>query len=251
MGKALSGLTDAIGLTDTHATDRAVEEQRRGRDISNKIMNDMYAENKTRHSPYIDQGYKSFTELVNLPVFKEDYERFSNVDSPYRNHSGTFTQDEIKMDPGYQFRLDEGLKAIERARASKGLLNSGATLKDLVRYSQDYASNEFGKAYDRKRTDYNDAFNRFNYDRDSGFNRRLGNYQRERNHLSELANIGRDSVTALGGLGTNYASQSAKNAIGFSNAMASAELNRNNDMKNLMGKAADFGTLWGASKLGL
>lgn len=44
---------------------------------------------------------------------------------------------------GYQFRLGEGLGAIEGSQAAGGLLNSGATLKGLADYGQGMASAEF------------------------------------------------------------------------------------------------------------
>jgi len=52
-------------------------------------------------------------------------------------------------DPGYQFRMDEGTKALERSAAARGMLFSGATGKGLTRYAQDYASNEFDKSFNR------------------------------------------------------------------------------------------------------
>lgn len=52
-------------------------------------------------------------------------------------------------DPGYQFRLGEGLKSIERGAAAKGTLLTGGTLKGLQNYAQGLASQEYGQAYDR------------------------------------------------------------------------------------------------------
>lgn len=52
-------------------------------------------------------------------------------------------------DPGYQFRLGEGEKAIENSAAAKGGQLSGATLKELLKYGQDYASGEFQNAFTR------------------------------------------------------------------------------------------------------
>lgn len=63
-----------------------------------------------------------------------------------------FSTQDFKKDPGYQFRLDEGSKAIDRAAGARGSRYSGATLKALQRFSQDYASGEYGKAYDRHNT---------------------------------------------------------------------------------------------------
>ena len=50
---------------------------------------------------------------------------------------------EFTESPGYQFRLSEGQKAIERSAAARGRLLSGATLKGLERFAQDYATNEY------------------------------------------------------------------------------------------------------------
>ena len=53
------------------------------------------------------------------------------------------------MDPGYQFRLSEGSKALERAAAARGSLQGGGTLKALTRYSQGEASQEYQNAFNR------------------------------------------------------------------------------------------------------
>jgi hypothetical protein len=53
------------------------------------------------------------------------------------------------MDPSYQFRLGEGMKALDRQAAARGGLISGGALKAAQRYGQDFASQEFGNAYNR------------------------------------------------------------------------------------------------------
>jgi hypothetical protein len=57
-------------------------------------------------------------------------------------------------DPGYQFRFGEGLRALEARAAQRGTLRGGRTLKGLIDYGQEAASQEYGKAYDRRRQDY-------------------------------------------------------------------------------------------------
>lgn len=52
--------------------------------------------------------------------------------------------DNFRNSTGYQFRLGEGVDAINSGYAAGGTLQSGAALKALTRYGQDYASNEFG-----------------------------------------------------------------------------------------------------------
>lgn len=76
----------------------------------------------------------------------------------------TFTGKDFKTDPGYQFRLSEGNKAIDRAAGARGGRYSGATLKNLQRFSQDLASNEYGNAYNRAFTqDQSNRINRYNF----------------------------------------------------------------------------------------
>lgn len=63
--------------------------------------------------------------------------------------SGPSISDIMALDPGYQFRLDQGSKAVTNAAGASGMRNSGATLKALTRYGQDYASNEYGNIINR------------------------------------------------------------------------------------------------------
>jgi hypothetical protein len=45
--------------------------------------------------------------------------------------------------PGYQFRYDEGLKAIDRGAAARGILHSGGTIKAEQRYGEGLAASEY------------------------------------------------------------------------------------------------------------
>lgn len=52
--------------------------------------------------------------------------------------------DTFRNSTNYQFRLGEGERALNQGFAARGSLNSGAAAKALLRYGQDYASNELG-----------------------------------------------------------------------------------------------------------
>lgn len=68
----------------------------------------------------------------------------------YGRYAKDPTLADIQMDPGYQFRLTEGLKALDRRNAAGGMgYRGGAATKAATRYSQDYASGEYGRAFDR------------------------------------------------------------------------------------------------------
>lgn len=55
----------------------------------------------------------------------------------------------LQQDPGYQFRVSEAQKAIDRAAAAGGRLYSGRTLRDHNEVTQGLASQEFGNVYNR------------------------------------------------------------------------------------------------------
>jgi len=56
---------------------------------------------------------------------------------------------EWQTDPGYQFRLGEGMRAVEAGAARRHGLASGATMEALNRSAQGFASNEYGNVYNR------------------------------------------------------------------------------------------------------
>lgn len=46
--------------------------------------------------------------------------------------------------PGYDFRLQQGQDSLQASAAARGGLNSGAAMRDLLKFGQDYGSNEYG-----------------------------------------------------------------------------------------------------------
>jgi hypothetical protein len=115
----------------------------------------------------------------------------------------------FQADPGYQFRLGEGNKAIERAAASRGGMYSGATLKALQRFGQDHASNEFGNVFARNAT---------------------------------VAGFGPAANNATTYAGQNFANQAGANAIGAGNAGAASRIAQG----NIWGNALNQGiATWG------
>lgn len=51
--------------------------------------------------------------------------------------------------PGYEFRMGEGQRALEAGAAARGGLYSGAAMRDLMKFGQDYGSNEYGNYFSR------------------------------------------------------------------------------------------------------
>ena len=77
---------------------------------------------------------------------------------------------DVFSDPGYQFRRDEGRGVLEHSAAARGLLGSGGTLKDILRFGQEFGSQEYGNVFNRNlntwgaaRSNASDAWSK-NYD---------------------------------------------------------------------------------------
>ena len=57
-----------------------------------------------------------------------------------------------QADPGYQFRMDEGMRALEGSAAARGGLLSGGFARAVTEYGQNMASQEYGNIFDRLAT---------------------------------------------------------------------------------------------------
>lgn len=57
--------------------------------------------------------------------------------------------DAFSTSPGYQFQLDQGQQALERSASARGMLGSGNTMADIMRYSQGVADQSYGSWLDR------------------------------------------------------------------------------------------------------
>ena len=69
--------------------------------------------------------------------------------TPTENPGGVEGGYNYMTDPGYEFRVDEGIRARDRSAAARGGLLSGGYGRQLTRYGQDYASNEYTNVYNR------------------------------------------------------------------------------------------------------
>ena len=132
------------------------------------------------------------------------------------------TLSELQMDPSYQFRLDQNLGAIENSAAARGMQLSGSTLKDLTRFSQDYASQEYGNAYGRFMGQRNDQFNR----------------------LSTLAGFGQNASAQTGANASNAignaGNQIGQNIIGAGNASAAGQVGSANAMGSSLNNIGNY-----------
>jgi hypothetical protein len=113
-------------------------------------------------------------------------------------------------DPGFDFAMSEGQKALERSATSRGTLLTGGTLKELAGYTTGMALQGYGDAWNRARTSYLDAANIF--DRNRQFQSGL---------LGGIAGQGLSAANAYGGA-------SADIAMGQGNAQAAGTATQGN-----------------------
>jgi hypothetical protein len=102
-----------------------------------------------------------------------------------------FSMSDYKADPGYGFRLKEGMKALEGTAASRGGLMSGNAMRSAIGYGQDMGSQEYQNAYNRYQTDQGNQYNR----------------------LASMAGLGQAANTSLANAGQTYANNAGNNLM--------------------------------------
>lgn len=132
-----------------------------------------------------------------LELRRDIYNKFMEMNKPYYeagvNALGQITRGEVTAEPGYGFRLGEGMKALERLQASRGNLLSGGAMKAGQRFAQDLASEEYGKSFNR---------------------------------LANIAGIGQTAASEAGTAGQNYAGQAGELGMQGANALVSGRIGR-------------------------
>lgn len=185
-----------LDLTGARAGERALEAQRNATRDANHLQKYMYEQNRSDNEPWRAAGTDALKQMQD-PGFQK-----------------TFTMADFQADPGYNFRMAEGQKALERSAAAKGGLMSGAFAKAATRFGQDTASSEYANAY-----------NRFNNDSTTRFNR-----------LSSLAGVGQTAQGQNMEMGQNYANTVSNNNLGMANAQASQQMGQLQARNQLLGQ---------------
>lgn len=131
-------------------------------------------------------------------------------------------------DPGYQFRLDQGMKALSNSASAKGTLLNGGTGKDITQFGQNYASNEYGNVYSRAKGEYDTRYNQYQQSQADKYNR-----------LAGLSGVGQTAANTLGQQGQAAASN-------VSNINLTAGQQQGQDINNA-GAARASGIVGGAN----
>ncbi len=152
------------------------------------LARDIFAQQTALNEPFRQGGINALNRMQDLLGLS------SNRKAPgYGSLSKNFSMADFQADPGYAFRMSEGLKALDRQAAARGGLISGGALKAAQGYGQDLASQE-----------YLNAFNRFQTNRTNLLN-----------PLQAIAGTGQTATTTLSQAGQNMGTN-VSNAMGAS-----------------------------------
>ena len=191
VGSSLIGASAASSAASTQA-----DAANRAADLQYK----QWQESVALQEPWRKAGEQALNKLIPLT----DYQKFGMA--------------QFQADPGYQFRMDEGMKALERSAAARGGLLSGATLKGIERYGQDLASQE-----------YTNAFNRYQTERSA-----------QLQPLQSLAGVGQTTAQQVGQAGQTMASNVGEALTSGAAARASGYVGQANALTGALNTGLNY-----------
>lgn len=158
-----------------------------------------------------DLQYKQWQESVALQEpWRKAGEQALNKLIPLTDYK-PFTMAQFQADPGYGFRMSEGMKALERSAAARGGLLSGATMKGIQRFGQDLGSQE-----------YMNAFNRYQTERAARLQPLQSLAGVGQTTAQQLGQSGQQMASNVGDLMTSGAAARASGYVGQANALTGA-----------------------------
>ncbi len=211
LGPAISsalGLYGASKIGD--ATESAAKTSADATQQALALQKEQFDKNQENFKPWLTAGTGAVNQLATGLA-------------PGGSMSGKVDMTGWETDPGYSFRLGEGLKALERSASARGGLLSGSTLKGINRYAQDYGSNEYSNVYGRRSAENTNTVNRL---------LSLAGLGQTAN--SQAANVGQNYAGNAGNLIIGNAANQANAGLTAANANASSYLGLGNAVQNAL-----------------
>ena len=219
---AAGALSAGAGI---YGASKAADAQKAAADKSAAVQLQMFDKQTELQKPFMQGGLSAQNQLLTLLGLKvptgEGAVPGLSVDpnSPdFGSAAKSFSMADFEADPGYAFRMDEGMKALERSAAARGGLLSGAAFKGATRFGQDLAS-----------TEYTNAFNRYQTERSARLN-----------PLLSLLGAGQTSANTLTNAAGSTGQGVAQSAIASGNAQASQYMNTANALTNALNQGVNM-----------
>lgn len=208
----------------------------------------LYSDQKEQAAPWYNAGVDAITQLqqaiqngtYNLDMSKIDQKTYTpNV------FSGNI---DLTQDPSYQFRLKQGVDALDMSAASKGMLQSGAQEKAITQYGQDLASQEYGNVFNRalqvNQTNNADALNAVQVNNASNLNTLnllSGELNNRFNRTASVAGTGQNALNTITNAAQNMGTAVGASTLNTGNALATNAINQGNATASLYGNLATTG----------
>lgn len=193
--QAQAASAERAAETSAEATKIAADAAAAAQKYSTDVQADLYKQTRADQEPWRLAGVNALAKLGSD----------QSLVTPYPEQK-KFTLADFEADPGYNFRMSEGVNALDKSAAARGMLFSGAQGKGITRYGQDYGSNEYANAYNRYQNEYQNAFNRYQTNQSNQYNR-----------LANMAGLGQTANNALQTAGSNYANSAGNYAMNGAN----------------------------------
>jgi hypothetical protein len=136
IGSMLGGLFGGdSGDSGAEAAIQAAQIQANSARYSADLQKKMYDEAVARSQPWVNAGTSAVNEyagLLKLP-----------------GYNAIDRTDYLRSTPGYQFQLGEGVNALDRSAAARGMLLSGPQAKAVTKYGQGLADTTYNSLMDR------------------------------------------------------------------------------------------------------
>jgi hypothetical protein len=198
-----------------YSSNKAADAQREGIAASTAAQQKAFDQQKELQEPFRQGGMTAQNRLMTLLGLTPGGDSGLTVD-PNDPNFGKYSKDfgmaDYQADPGYAFRLSEGMKGLQNSAAARGLLSSGSTLKGITDYSQGMASQEYGNAYNRYQT------NRAN----------------QLNPLQSLMGSGQTAANTLTGAAGTLGKGLAEGAAALGSSNASSYMNTGNALNSAL-----------------
>jgi len=142
-------------------------------------------------------------------------------------------------DPGYQFRLTQGLNALQNSAAARGGLLSTGTAKNINDYAQNSASNEYSNVYNRALGTYQTNQANFNQNNNNLYSRLSGLSGQGLQAGSSLGGMLQSGAQNVAGINANEAQQYGSAIQNQGAAQASGIIGANNAWQGALGGAVN------------
>ncbi len=206
----------ASSLLGANAAQQSASTQAEAQSQANKLQYGMFQEQKALQEPYRQAGLTSQNRLMELMGLGGNAKA-----EGYGKYAKDFGMADYQADPGYAFRLSEGLKGLDRQAASRGGLISGGALKAATQYGQEMGSQE-----------YQNAFNRYQQNRTNQL-QPLGNLMASGQSAASNQGAAAGAYGNAGAAGlTNIGAAQAAGQMGTANALSSGLSNYMNYSSN-------------------